>query len=776
MASSRRVFPYILTLLALLLLVPVGRAEADEWLAPGEETVSSEGSDADGGALLDGYVGGLFGMPTAQRRLLRSAQVPTGVNKVLYDHLAAKIQDIAAGRLTRTDNIPVSLSLSELGLRKYEWSASDLGVGSIVVNNTVTSESIAAVQRLTGYDIALVMACLRADHPYELYWYDISRGYTYTYPGQVISKNGVWYYSFENCSMCFSFNVSQDFAVKGTDNSGNPVYYNYRMDPSQVQAAIRAVNNAKGIVASCTGLSNYAKLNSYRQEICDLTSYNHDAWNNGQAQWPYGNPWQLVWVFDGDPSTRVVCEGYARAFQYLCDQSSFKGDLSCITVSGTLDDGKGPEGHAWNIVHMNDGLNYLVDVTVCDSAGLTEGDWLFMAGYNSNPSTRQYVYRCRGQSFTYLYDTGMSGVFSAAALQLSPTPFIPTAVGVSINSTNFPDNAFRSYIAQEIDWDGDGALSAQEIRRTWYIDVSDMGITTLKGVEYLTGLYTLECSGNPLTELDLSGLPLLESLNCNECSLASLYVGGNPELDSLSCWGNQLTSLPLRKNLALEYLNCSDNHLLNLDLSKNSALQYLYCEENRLTYLTVTWNPKLYILGCSENRLKSLNLTQNAKLTSLSCYHNQLSSLNVRRNTRLSRLICQGNLLTALDLANCPSLVAIASQSGFNPTYSQELSYDKGVAVSLRDNILRLPAQLKYVDAYTFQGIAADVIEIPAGCSLIFANAFADCPNLKEVRFDAACATDIHADAFGGTQPVIVTASPYIQAWAEENGLTWALE
>ncbi len=54
----------------------------------------------------------------------------------------------------------------------------------------------------------------------------------------------------------------------------------------------------------------------------------------------------------------AVCEGYAKAFSLLCDQSG----LENILVYGTANDGTGIQSHAWNQVRV-DGEWYNIDVT-----------------------------------------------------------------------------------------------------------------------------------------------------------------------------------------------------------------------------------------------------------------------------------------------------------------------------------------------------------------------------------------------------------------------------
>ena len=137
---------------------------------------------------------------------------------------------------------------------------------------------------------------------------------------------------------------------------------------------------------------------------------------------------------------------------------------------------------------------------------------------------------------------------------------------VAINETNFPDETFRNYVSENFDKaDGEGNkdnfLSAEEISDAKSIDVFDMSISDLKGVEYFTALTDLLCQSNQLTSLDVSK---------------------NMALTTLDCYSNQLTSLDVSKNTALTHLDCSNNQLTSLDVSKNTALAYLVCYSNRL--------------------------------------------------------------------------------------------------------------------------------------------------------------------------------------------------
>jgi hypothetical protein len=216
-------------------------------------------------------------------------------------------------------------------------------------------------------------------------------------------------------------NIAEEYAVQSGDQ-----YYPTQFNTSKVAAVNMAVENAQYIVDNSTG-TLLERLTGYKNKICQLTSYNTAAANNN---WAYGNPWQLVWVFDGDTSTKVVCEGYAKAFKYLCDLSNFN-NAECLTVSGTMGGGTGEGPHMWNVMKMDDDRNYLVDVTNCDNGTTGYPDKLFMASGPGGSYSNGYTFSVERNDINYTYDDETKALYSQSALTISPTAYKPIGTGIS---------------------------------------------------------------------------------------------------------------------------------------------------------------------------------------------------------------------------------------------------------------------------------------------------------------------------------------------------------
>lgn len=223
--------------------------------------------------------------------------------------------------------------------------------------------------------------------------------------------------------------------------------------------------------------------------------------------------------------------------------------------------------------------------------------------------------------------------------------------GVALDSNNFPDTSFRTYVSMKFDKNQDDFLSTAEIEKATEIKYVGEPIQDLTGIQYLTNLQTLDCYGNSLTTLNLSGNTALTSLNCGENPLTELNVSKNTALTKLMCTSTHLETLDLSQNTALISVNCSSNRLSSLNVSANTALQSLNCFENQLTVLDVSKNPALTSLKCGMNRLTGLDVSKNINLEELSCSSNRLTELDVSKNTMLKSLNCEGNRLTTLELS-----------------------------------------------------------------------------------------------------------------------------
>ena len=238
---------------------------------------------------------------------------------------------------------------------------------------------------------------------------------------------------------------------------------------------------------------------------------------------------------------------------------------------------------------------------------------------------------------------------------------------IAINEKNFPDENFRDYVAEEWDKNHDKYFSPSEIANAKWISCDNKEISNLKGIEFFTNIWLLECYYNNLTTIDLSHNKNLSYINCHHNQLNELDVSGLPLLETFYCGHNALPSIDVSKNEKLEDFDCQDNHLDTLDVSQNKELVKLSCGTNNLTDLDVRENKKLKELSCYESKLSNLDLRNQTELEVLKCWKNPLSVLDVSANTKLKTLFVSNTNLTSLDAKNH---TALATFGGKNCSYN----------------------------------------------------------------------------------------------------------
>ncbi|MBR2571759.1 MAG: hypothetical protein IKE30_06470, partial [Clostridia bacterium] len=396
---------------------------------PGQSAVP--GQDADADQLFGAYAARFF---YGRKALLRKRVSLDGLEPLergLYSVLAPQIALVASGERTSTE---FTVTLEEAGVRR-RYSAADLGLETLWDGSDVSEEAMDEMKNYTAFSLGLLLDALMANHPYELYWYDkTERTYCQSVMIGVAYDDDLGDYVLEIVGdFVFSFPVASAYAAD-----------TYKTSAAAVNAAKTAAANAKAIVKAHGGKSDLDKLSAYRDEILSLVSYNYSAANDASA--PYGDPWQLIWVFDGDSSTNVVCEGYSKAFQYLCDSGSFaSGKVNCISVSGVMSGGTGAGDHMWNVVTLPDGRNYLADVTNSDSDSAGYDGSLFLKPYTSRSSSGTYSFRCPGKTIRYSYDSDTLRLYSESELEISDSEYVPSCAA---GHTPVTDEAVEATCAQ----------------------------------------------------------------------------------------------------------------------------------------------------------------------------------------------------------------------------------------------------------------------------------------------------------------------------------------
>ena len=252
--------------------------------------------------------------------------------------------EIASGARTSTE---IKTNLDELGVTgKMTWSAEELGVSSILDSRgNVSQEAIDAIFSKFMPDLEIVISYLLVNCPYEMYWYDKTEG-TATAGLSMKGRPSATSITFSESEITYQMEVAKDY--QGSNK--------YTTNSEKTGAAQRAADNARAIVDRYAREDDYEKLYAYLTEISDRVTYDDDAVRKPDT--PYGDPWQMINVFDGNEETMVVCEGYSKAFQYLCDLSSFEDEkIACYTVTGDMRPvgSAEPGPHMWNIATMENG-------------------------------------------------------------------------------------------------------------------------------------------------------------------------------------------------------------------------------------------------------------------------------------------------------------------------------------------------------------------------------------------------------------------------------------
>lgn len=468
---QKRVISGILAL-ALVLTLTLTLAQADvrvelDGIDGGSASVTVPEDDS--AALLEGYLYQVNGLDVPEvvkaessgNTASRPATYAVALNEVtnnIYRRLVPEIKKIAAG-----ESASATIVITDMPIT---YTQEVLGHITIIEGGALSKAASEKIDELFGADVNrnALRDKLLANHPYELYWFDKTNGMAISYGIEADENTVTIPYIVVGFCVADAYRDTTKYVVneKGEqilDEDNNPVPDYTAIDTAKTGAATAAAAKAAEVVAENQGKGTYSKLVAYAEYIKNAVSYNYAAAdkNNG---YPYGDPWQLIYVFDGNPDTNVVCEGYSKAFKYLCDLTWTGSDpeVACYLPTGTMDGGD----HMWNIVSIG-GVNYLTDITNCDSGTIGAPDQLFLCGVRGGVDSG-YIADLTGDTTTvYFYDNETLALYDKE-LVLSAAKYSPLTF--SLNQLT----ALARYAAgittdksAAIDVNNDGIISAADL-------------------------------------------------------------------------------------------------------------------------------------------------------------------------------------------------------------------------------------------------------------------------------------------------------------------------
>lgn len=356
-----------------------------------------------------------------------------GNNLKYYNMYKSLMTSVTAGSRTSTQvNTTVpniigkkKITAKSLGLKKL----AKVSGGKLVLTSAAQKKIKALIE---PENWQLVFSSLLFDNAAAAYWVDWYSG------------NPLWQYNMSYKGNAKAITITSSYFIYGLSVMGPFQGSTYAVNSSRISAANTAKNTAATIVSSFNNKisSGYysgqsdayidkERLHYYCERIAALAEYDYDA----AAQLIAGTvsnyaPWEMIYVFDGNTSTKVVCEGYAKAFKYLCDLSTFRSNwIDCQILTGLSDITDSTSGHMWNVVRMNDGLNYLVDPTWMDGTNGLKENWFLKGAAGGNADS----FKVNGDYRTRSYNAETKRVFAPAERQLAQSDYNVNAASRAIS-------------------------------------------------------------------------------------------------------------------------------------------------------------------------------------------------------------------------------------------------------------------------------------------------------------------------------------------------------
>ena len=274
------------------------------------------------------------------------------------------------------------------------------------------------------------------------------------------------------------------------------------------------------------------------------------------------------------------------------------------------------------------------------------------------------------QGFTITVTDAQGGEFTKSTTRRFPVSrntlewMNPLKVELTYADDNvvFEDDNFKAYCVENFDTDRDGEISLTEASRIHRIEVSTDAISSLKGIEKMGRLQELIARGTEsqgrLSEIDLSGNPLLRVCMLDDNQFITIDLSGLPMLEEFGIGGNPLQEIDFSHNPRLGSIGMNNvpiDHLPDMTFLPLWSLHFDHVARLVTDPGYFRHFPNLGGLNMSFYEGTTIDLSQNKQLNSLWAYYcPNLEEIDLTATSSLA----------FLDLGECPSLRRVIVRAG----------------------------------------------------------------------------------------------------------------
>lgn len=528
------------------------------------------------------------------------------------------------------------------------------GTGSInVSNNDLTSLILS-----NGFN-DLITSFNSEDNP-DLYCIQVDAGFT---PNTYWKKDDWTYYSDTVCTNIFTYVPDDNFeAYLETNGLGDDILDNNFVLTSRIEAVgVTTLNIAGEDIKDLTGIQDFVNLdeldcsNNILPSL-DLTANTALTILNCSSQIPYVDP-------DDASNNYTFSSLNINANSNLTNLNCSGNTLSSLDISGNLSltdlDCSNNGIEVLNVSSHNSLENFYCNDNSLLILNINNGNNPILNNFNA---TNNPDFLC----IQVDDDTNIGGNW----FKDGNASYNDEGCG-----TYVPDDAFEAYL--ETEGLGDGILNNNYVSTadvssfTGTINIANLGVSDLTGIEAFVLLTELDCSYNNIASLDLSANGALISVLCNDNNLEFVDLRNttnNPTLVTFNATNNP----------NLYCINVDDR-----DYSMNAAgwdedindMYYVDCEVDRYTIiLDDNFEQALIDLGIDSGPLDDRVLTANIEyLTSLDVSGKNIDSLEgIEAFLSLTELDCSSNYLEQLNVSDMVNLQDLFCGSNYfltnNPT------------------------------------------------------------------------------------------------------------